>query len=73
MSWEYIKEVRDPLRNVNVVIATYITATARFKVYDHLEVPGSQVFSYDIESTLYYFRSQLLGIPTRDYLGEMTD
>ncbi|XP_054272648.1 uncharacterized protein LOC128992928 [Macrosteles quadrilineatus] len=42
VSWEYIEEVGEPLRNVNVVLAAYTTAQARLKLYEHLDSLGGQ-------------------------------
>lgn len=33
VNWEYIEEVGEPMRNVNVVIAAYTTAQVRLKVH----------------------------------------
>ncbi|XP_054279219.1 uncharacterized protein LOC128997605 [Macrosteles quadrilineatus] len=73
VSWEYIEEVGEPLRNVNVVLAAYTTAQARLKLYEHLDSLGGQVLYYDTDSVLYVYKGGLYRVPTGDYLGEMTD
>lgn len=73
INWQYLDEVGEKLKTVNVVLAAFTTSQARLKLYEHLEMLDRQVCYYDTDSVIYVHRPGLYKIPVGDYLGDMTD
>jgi hypothetical protein len=62
-----------PLSNTNVVIAAYVTAHARLKLYELLEMLQERILYYDTDSILYEHKEGLWNPSLGDYLGELKD
>ncbi|XP_018574534.1 uncharacterized protein LOC108913464 [Anoplophora glabripennis] len=73
VNWEHKEEAYDPLTTVNVVIAAYVTTQARLKLYSYLEQLGDRVLYYNTDSVIYMAKDGVYGVPTGEFLGDMTD
>ncbi|KAG5891209.1 hypothetical protein JTB14_036126 [Gonioctena quinquepunctata] len=73
VNWEYREEACDSLPTVNVVIAAFVTAQARLKLYSYLEQLEKRVLYYDTDSVIYVSRPGEFDIPTGEFVGDMTD
>ncbi|KAG5865699.1 hypothetical protein JTB14_014529 [Gonioctena quinquepunctata] len=73
VNWKYRKEACDSLPTVNVVIAAFITAQARLKLYSYLEQLEKRVLYYDTDSVIYVSKPREFDIPTGEFVGDMTD
>ncbi|KAG5889398.1 hypothetical protein JTB14_018272 [Gonioctena quinquepunctata] len=73
VNWEYREEACDSLPTVNVVIAAFVTAQARLKLYSYLEQLEQRVLYYDTDSVIYVSRPGEFDIPTGEFVGDMTD
>ena len=58
---------------VNIVIAAFITAYARLKLYDLLDLLQERVLYYDTDSVIYVHEPGKSDPPLGDYLGDLTD
>jgi hypothetical protein len=58
----------------NSVIAAWVTAQARLKLYSYIEKLGDRVLYMDTDSIIYVTRpGDTYTVPIGDYLGDMTD
>ncbi|XP_074036387.1 uncharacterized protein [Leptinotarsa decemlineata] len=73
VNWEFRSESFDCLSTVNVVIAAYVTALARLKLYNSLERLDDRVLYYDTDSVIYVSKSKEYEIPTGQFIGDTTD
>jgi hypothetical protein len=74
VSWKCIEENVKPGKNVNVVVAAYVTAQARLKLYEYLEVLDRSVLYCDTESLIYIQKpGEDPKVKTGDYLGDLTN
>lgn len=73
VNWSYKEEAADPLKTVNVVIASYVTTLARLKLYSYLEKIHDRVLYYDTDSVIYISRPSEPDLPLGRYLGDLTD
>jgi len=62
-----------PLANTNVIIAAYVTAHARLRLYKLLEELQDRVLYFDTDSVFYITKPGQSCLPTGDYLGDLTD
>jgi hypothetical protein len=63
-----------PGKNVNVVVAAYVTPQARLKLYEYLEVLDRSVIYCDTASVIYVQKpGEPEKVHTGDYLGDLTD
>jgi hypothetical protein len=62
-----------PLNNVNVVLASFVTAHARLRLYKLLEELQDRVLYFDTDSVFYVSKPGQKNLPTGDYLGDLTD
>ena len=62
-----------PLKNTNVVLAAYVTAHARLRLYKYLEQLQERVLYFDTDSVYYTCKPEESQLPTGDYLGDLTD
>ena len=71
----YVKKERfeEPLFNVNVVIAAYVTVQARLKLNSNLELLQKDVLYFDTDTIVYVKRSETPLVATGSYLGNMTN
>lgn len=73
VNYEFSEEAYESLNTVNVVIAAYVTAQARLKLYSYLEQIGDRVLYYDTDSVIYVSRPGEFDVPTGEFVGDMTD
>ncbi|CAH2008137.1 unnamed protein product [Acanthoscelides obtectus] len=73
VTWEFREEVYDVSSTVNVVLASYVTALARLKLYSFLEKVEERAVYVDTDSCIYISRKGLDDISTGDFIGDMTD
>ena len=73
VSYEFIDEAYDPLPTVNVAIAAYVTAQARFKLYSYLDMLQQRVLYYDTDSVIYVSQANETEVPTGQFVGDMTN
>ena len=59
--------------NTNVVLASYVTAQARLKLYGYLQALGSRALYVDTDSVIYSQNPEQTELPTCVYLGDLTD
>ena len=59
--------------NTNPVIAAFVTAHARLKLYSYIERLGARVLYFDTDSVIYIERQGEWNPEMGDYLGDMTD
>ncbi|XP_049823876.1 uncharacterized protein LOC126265674 [Aethina tumida] len=73
INWEYADEAVESLPTVNVVIAAFVTAQARLKLYEYLEMLDTRVLYYDTDSVIYVSSIHFPDPPTGKFIGDMTD
>jgi hypothetical protein len=73
LRYENKEEFVAPLSNTNVVIAAYVTAHARLKLYELLERLQDRILYFDTDSILYEHKEGVWNPPLGDYLGELKD
>ncbi|XP_049826260.1 uncharacterized protein LOC126266399 [Aethina tumida] len=73
INWEYADEAVESLPTVNVVIAAFVTAQARLKLYEYLEMLDTRVLYYDTDSVIYVSSNHFPDPPTGKFIGDMTD
>lgn len=66
---DYVEEIP----NTNPIIAAFVTAAARLKLYTYLERLGSAALYFDTDSCIYVARPDAYVPALGDYLGDMTD
>ncbi|KAG5862287.1 hypothetical protein JTB14_015426 [Gonioctena quinquepunctata] len=73
VNWKYKEKASDSLSTVNVVIAAFVTAQARLKLYSYLEQLEERVLYYDTDSVIYVSEPGEFDIPTGEFVGDMTN
>ncbi|KAJ8956150.1 hypothetical protein NQ317_016679 [Molorchus minor] len=73
VNYEHREEAHQSLSTVNVMIAAYVTAQARLKLYSYLEKLGERVLYYNTDSVIYVSRNNEFDIPIGEFIGDMTD
>ncbi|XP_049825039.1 uncharacterized protein LOC126265968 [Aethina tumida] len=73
INWEYADEAVESLPTVNVVIAAFVTAQARLKLYEYLEMLDTHVLYYDTDSVIYVSSNHFPDPPIGKFIGDMTD
>lgn len=80
VQWESIEEAVDSSPNTNVVIAAYVTAQARLKLYEYMERLGERLLYVDTDSCIFvtkkdnnYEYTPHLGSLLGDMTDELTD
>lgn len=75
VNWEYREEAVDQLSSVNVVLAAYVTALARLKLYSYLEPLGDRALYYDTDSVIFVSHKlkNEYQPPLGNNLGDLTD
>lgn len=61
------------LPHVSVIIAIYVTAQARLKLYSYLEQLNTNILYYDTDSIIFVDSSAVEIPPCGDYVGDLTD
>jgi len=68
------EEFVDILPNTNVVLAAYVTAQARLKLYSYIEKLDNRVLYFDADSLIYLSsKTDVYNVPIGCSLGEMTN
>ena len=73
VNYEHTEDTYEPLSTVNVVVAAYVTAQARLKLYSYLEQLGKRVLYYDTDSVIYVSLKNESNVETGKFIGDMTD
>ncbi|KAG5863506.1 hypothetical protein JTB14_015988 [Gonioctena quinquepunctata] len=73
VNWENREEASDSLPTVKVVIAAFVTAQARLKLYSYLEQLEERDLYYDTDSVIYFSKPGEFDIPTGEFVDDMTD
>jgi hypothetical protein len=74
LSWKYTEDNVAAGKNVNVVVAAYVTNQARLKLYEYLSKLGESVLYCDTDSVIYIQKvDESPKVKTGDYLGDLTD
>ena len=71
--YKMTEDFAQPLANTNVVIAAYVTAHARLRLYKFLEILQDRVLYFDTDSVFYVSKPGQENLPIGDYLGDLTD
>ena len=74
VNWEDTESNVEPHACSNVIVAAFVTAQARLKLYEPLEKLNERVLSFDTDSIIYHHKPHLWN-PTivNNRLGEWTD
>lgn len=73
VSWNYTPEAQTSSPTTSVVVAAFVTAQARLKLYEYLYVLGDRALYYDTDSVIYISRQSEADLPIGTMLGELTD
>ena len=73
VTYAHINDAVQELPSGNPVVAAYVTAQARLKLYSYLEQLGTRVLYFDTDSVIYICASGDFDLPTGDFLGDLTD
>jgi hypothetical protein len=73
VSWRYTEDNVATGKNINVVVAAYLTTQARFKLYEYLSKLGKTVLYCDTDSVIYIKKVDEARKVKTDYLGDRTD
>jgi hypothetical protein len=74
MTYTKEEDFVENLGNVNPVLAAFVTAQARLKLYSYIEQLQDRVLYFDTDSILYLSsEGDNYDVPTGNFLGEMTD
>ena len=71
--YENVEEFVEADGKTNVVIAAFITAHARLKLYSVLEQLDHRVLYFDTDSVIYVLKDGEWEPPTGSYFGDLTD
>jgi len=58
------------LRSTNLMLASFVTANARLRLFGWLDILGDRVIYHDTDSIVYEYNKNLVNIPTGHELGE---
>jgi hypothetical protein len=73
LRYKMCEEFAQPLKSTNVVIAAFVTAYARLRLYEVLETLQDRVLYFDTDSVIYTSKPGQKNLPIGDYLGDLTD
>ena len=73
VNWEDTESLVEPHTCSNVVVASFVTAQARLKLYDILKKLNERVLYFDTDSIIYEHKAELWNPTIGDRLGEWTD
>lgn len=73
VTYKAVDEAITPGRHSSAVIAAYVTATARLKLYSYLEDLGERALYFDTDSVIFTHRPGQYSPPVGDFLGDLTD
>jgi hypothetical protein len=74
VTYKKLDEYVEDLNNTNSIIAAWVTAQARLKLYSYLKPLGQRVLYMDTDSVIFtQSDSDAYSVPVGDYLGDMTD
>lgn len=72
-NWGYENDAISSSSKASVVVAAYVTAAARLKLFSYLEMLGERVIYFDTDSIIFIDRPGMPTPTTGDYLGDLTD
>jgi G:T-mismatch repair DNA endonuclease (very short patch repair protein) len=72
-NYEVLTDALIPDPTINVVVAAFVTTSARLKLYESLEKLGERVYYFDTDSILYLVRPGDEKLPLGNNLGDLTD
>ncbi|XP_067660627.1 uncharacterized protein [Haliotis asinina] len=73
VTYEHQPEFHNPHPAHNVVIAAWVTAQARLKLYSYLKPLDRRILYFDMDSIIYIHSPLCYNPPLGDTLGELTD
>ena len=73
VNWEDTESLVEPHTCNNVVVASFVTAQAKLKLYNILEKLNERVLYFDTDSIIYKHKPELWNPTIGDRLGEWTD
>jgi hypothetical protein len=73
LHYQTVGEFVEPLPNTNVVLAAFVTAQARLRLYEVLHALGDRVLYFDTDSVIYVHKENEWNPPTGDFLGQLKD
>ncbi len=73
VSYKPKADFAESLPNTSTVIAAFVTAYARLKLYSYIKELGQSVCYYDTDSVIHVETNGEPQVATGDYLGDMTD
>lgn len=73
VNWKYIEESVKVSNMASVTIASYVTATARLKLYSYLEELQERVLYFDTDSVIFVDWPGAISPQVGDFLGDLTD
>lgn len=73
VSWKYTSIAQQTSPTTSVVVAAFVTAQARLKLFKYLSFLGERAIYYDTDSVLYVSRIDDTDLPVGSMIGELTD
>lgn len=73
VNWKYLDDSVKVSNMTSVTIASYVTATARLKLYSYLEQLNERVLYFDTDSIIFVDWPGAISPPVGDFLGDLTD
>ena len=73
LRWNEIGDFLDALPNTNIILAAYITAQARLKLYTLLEPLQEIVLYFNTDSVIYVHEAAKWNPPLGDFIGQLKD
>ena len=66
-------EISTPLKTGNVIIASFVTAYPRLKLFELMNNLGKRVLDFDTDSVIYSCKEGEENVKTGNYLGDLTN
>lgn len=73
VSWKTTNEAQQPSPTTSVVVAAFVTAQARLKLFSYLHFLNERALYYDTDSIIFISKSEVPDLPTGGMLGDLTD
>lgn len=73
VNWKYNTEAQCSSPTTSVVVAAFVTAQARLKLFEYLHELDDRALYYDTDSVIYVSKSGVPDLPIGSMLGELTD
>ena len=72
VEWEYEDDFQPDDCKTNIYLATFVSCYGRLRLYNILDLLGTQCLYYDTDSCLYVTGPNMVDVPLGDHLGELT-